>query len=123
MSVQLSGQTFIMNASAKDHLPPYPPVLVPVAALERVSRLSLVDELSVITSQRQDQYQPVTETVPEVPPRYPVLFVDGRRVSAQIVKIPCLRASSIGERQYLSMLCSLRNLIPLVWRPSGWELS
>jgi hypothetical protein len=123
MSVQLTGQTFVMNASAKDHLPPYPPLLVPVAALERVSRLSLVDQLSVLTSRRQVQYEPVTETVPEVPPRYPVFFVDGRRVSAQIVKVPCLRASSIGERQDLPMLCGLRNLIPFVWRPSGWEQS
>jgi hypothetical protein len=48
VSAQWSNHALIMTSTAKNHLPPYPPVSVPLAALERVSRLSLVDELSII---------------------------------------------------------------------------
>jgi hypothetical protein len=67
----------------------------------------------------RDADRPVTEAVPEVPPRHPILLVDIRLVLAQGVVVLQLRPGVIGERQYLSVLRSLGYFIPLVWCPSG----
>jgi hypothetical protein len=67
----------------------------------------------------RQSYEPIPETVPEIPPRHPIFLVDIRRVSAHGVVVSCRLPSIVDKRQYLSMLCGLGYLIPLVWRPSS----
>ncbi|KAH8636544.1 hypothetical protein IG631_08379 [Alternaria alternata] len=58
---------------------------------------------------------PVAETVPKVPPRNPVLFIDLGPVTTHIIIRSRFGASIADNRQNLRMLGSFRYLVPSIW--------
>jgi hypothetical protein len=60
-------------------------------------------------------HRPVTEAVPKIPPRNPVLLVDVGLILAQRVVVLRMRGRIVNDSQNLSVLRCLRDLIPLEW--------
>jgi hypothetical protein len=62
---------------------------------------------------------PVAETMPEVPPCNPVLFIDLGPVTTHVIIWSRLGASIADNLQNLRMLCSFRYLVPSIWLCHG----
>lgn len=58
---------------------------------------------------------PVTEAMPEVPSRDPVLFVDMKHVTTDVIIRSCFRASIAYDHQNMQMFRRFRQLVPSIW--------